>query len=165
MKLNRLKFGLAVSMLLCVASDAQAPVLPVQWLGAVAQKTPVTSGMRIVIELSAEVQQGWHIYGLTQSTDGPTPLRVALETNDVVQIAGAPSSTAPVKKHDPAFDLDTEVYERSFEVYLPVQINQHASSGKSVAPVSVRDQACDGRICLPPRAVHIAVPIEISSNN
>jgi hypothetical protein len=72
----------------------------------------VRAGESIVIELSAEVQEGWHVYGLAQLPGGPTPLRVTLDTNEVARIAGALSATPPEKKHDAAFDLDTEVFDR-----------------------------------------------------
>jgi thiol:disulfide interchange protein DsbD len=121
--------------------------------------------MKIVIELSAAVQRGWHAYGLAQLPGGPTPLRVTLDANQVGEIAGPTSGTVPVKKHDAAFDLDTEVYEESFRLRLPVEINQHAAPGRSQVPVSVRFQACNDRVCLPPRTVHIPVPIKISQSN
>jgi hypothetical protein len=125
----------------------------------------VRAGTNIVIELSAEIQAGWHVYGLAQLPGGPTPLRVTLDTNEVAQTTGAPAGSPPVKKHDAAFDLDTEVYNGQFDLHLPARINQHPSAGGNVIPVSVRFQTCNDRICLPPRTVHVSVPIEISEGN
>ena len=165
MKLRTCELWLLVSLCLCAASAAQAPVQPVQWTGAVTPKTAVKPGTSIDIELSAEVQEGWHVYGLTQLPGGPTPLRVSVDANEAARGTGAATGTAPLKKHDTAFDLDTEVYERSFALHLPVQVDEHAAARRQTVPVSVRFQSCNDRVCLPPRTVHISVPIEISQNN
>lgn len=128
-------------------------------------QTAVKRGTRAVIELSAEVQEGWHVYGLTQFPGGPTPLHASVDANETALGTGLATGTPPVKKHDTAFDLDTEVYERSFAVHLPIQINEHTAEGKQSVPVSVRFQACNDHVCLPPRTVHISVPVEVSQSN
>ena len=162
MRQIRYQFGIIVGLSLCSAVASQVPVQPVQWTGAVAPKTAVRAGANIVIELSAAVQEGWHVHGLAQLPGGPTPLRVTLDTNAFVQTAGAPTGSSPVKKHDTAFDLDTEVYNGRFDLNLPARVNPHSSAGRDLIPVSVRFQACNDRVCLPPRTVHLSVPIEIS---
>jgi hypothetical protein len=156
MDLRRREVVLVLSLCLCVAATAQVLVHPVQWTGAAVQKTAARPRMKIAIELSAEVQEGRHVYGLTQLPGGPTPLRVTLDANEVCQIAGATSGTVPVEKHDAAFDLDTKAYGRSFRLRLPVEINPHPASGRNPVPVSVRFRACNDRVCLPPRKVHIS---------
>ena len=108
MRQIRYQFGIIVGLSLCSAVASQVPVQPVQWTGAVAPKTAVRAGANIVIELSAEVQAGWHVYGLAQLPGGPTPLRVTLDTNEVAQIAGVPSATPPEKKHDERPSISTQ---------------------------------------------------------
>ncbi len=165
MKWRLRDLGLVVSLCLCVGGAAQVPVQPVQWAGAAVPKTAARVETTIIIELSAEVQEGWHVYGLTQLSGGPTPLRVTLDANEVVQVAGVTSGSAPVKKHDAAFDLDTELYDRSFTLHLPAQINQNVAVGTKLVSVSVRFQACNDRVCLPPRTIHAPVPIDNSQSN
>jgi hypothetical protein len=118
-----------------------------------------------VIEVTAAIDEGWHVYGLEQSPGGPTPLRATLDENEVVQAAGAPSGSPPTKQHDSSFNLETETYTRSFVLRLPAQVKPHAAAGKQLAPVSVRFQACNDRICLPPRTVHLSAPVEIVGRN
>jgi hypothetical protein len=105
MDFRRLLFELVLGLWLCGAGLAQAPIEPVQWTGSAILKTPVKQGSRIEIDLSAEVEEGWHVYGLTQAPGGPTPLRVTLDENRVVQLVGVKSGTAPVKKHAQASTL------------------------------------------------------------
>lgn len=165
MELRWHRFALAVCMLSAVSSAAQGPIQPVQWKAAEVPTSAVRPGARVVIELSAEIQKGWHVYGLVQSPGGPTPLRFTLDANEIAQLAGTPSGSAPIKKHDAAFDLDTEVYEGSFELHLPVQVNQHPTAGRTLLPMNVRFQACNDRVCLPPRTVRVSVLIEIPHGN
>lgn len=150
-----------LSMCLCVVAVAQGPIQPVQWTGSIASKRPVNSGSKATVEVAADIQDGWHIYGLNQGSGGPTPLHVALDANDTLQAAGAVRGTAPVKKHDTSFDIDTEVYTHSFTLQIPAQVTQHLPAGKRDVSVSVRFQACSDRVCLPPRTVHVPVAIEI----
>jgi DsbC/DsbD-like thiol-disulfide interchange protein len=153
------------SMCLGAVALAQKAIQPVQWTGSIASKSPVDSGRKAILEVSADIQDGWHVYGLNQGSGGPTPLHVTLDANDTAQTAGAVSGTPPVKKHDTSFDTDTEVYTHSFILQVPVQVNQHLPAGKRDVFVSVRFQACSDRVCLPPRTVHVPVPIEIESGS
>ena len=148
---------------LSMTSNAQGPIQPVQWSGSVKSGTPLKHGSKVAIELSAKIQSGWHVYGLSQAAGGPTPLQVTLDPNEIVRSAGAVSGTPPLKKHDSSFDLETESYLGSFALYLPAQVNDHPTAGKQVVSVAVRFQACSDRTCLPPRTVHVSVPIEILS--
>lgn len=146
----------------CIATAvAQGPIQPVQWSGSAKPGTQLKHGSKVVLELCAEIQGGWHVYGLSQAGGGPTPLRVTLDENEIVHSTGAVSGRPPLKKHDPSFDLETESYVGSFSLHLPVQVNDHPAGGKQVISVAVRFQACSDRTCLPPKTVHIAVPIDI----
>jgi hypothetical protein len=159
---RRILFGAILGISFCiVTAAAQGPIQPVQWSGSAKPGTPLKRGSKVAIELSAEVQGGWHVYGLSQVPGGPTPLRVTMDENDVVHSVGATSGTAPVRKHDPSLDLETESYTGSFALHFPAQVNDHPDPGKQVISVAVRFQACSDRTCLPPRTVHVSVPIEI----
>jgi len=161
MKLRPFQLGLFLGLCLCGVSAAQAPIQPVKWSSALVPEASAKPGGKIAIGLSAEVQDGWHVYGLNQVSGGPIPLRLTLDDNAVAEGAGAPSGTPPVKRHDPSFNLDTELYLHSFSLCLPVQVKQHAAAGDQSVPVSVRFQACSDRTCLPPRTVHLTVPIQV----
>jgi DsbC/DsbD-like thiol-disulfide interchange protein len=161
MRLRRFQFWFVFGICLCAAVIAQGPIQPVQWAVSVATKAPIEAGAKTTFDLTADIQEGWHVYGLVQPSGGPTPLHVALEDNEAVQAAGAVSGTAPTRKHDPSFDLETQVYTRSFILHVPVQVKQHPAAGEQSVSVSVRFQACSDRICLPPRTVHVSAPIEI----
>jgi hypothetical protein len=161
MLLRRLQFALFLSFYLCGISTAQVPNQTVQWAGSAVPEAAVKHGSNATLELSAKIQEGWHVYALTQPSGGPTPLRVTLDENAVVQIAGATSSTAPERKHDPSFDLETQFYTQSFAVHVPVRVKANAAAGRQLIPVSIRFQTCSDRECQPPRTVHLSVPMNV----
>jgi DsbC/DsbD-like thiol-disulfide interchange protein len=165
MKFRWIRLGFSLGLLLVLHGLAQAPLQPVRWTAAATPKPAAQPGSRITIEVTADLQEGWHVYALEQPADGPTPLRINLDENGVVQSAGAPAGSAPIKRYDPSFDLDTQIYARSFVLRLPVQVKPQSPAGKQVVPISVRFQACGDRMCLPPRTVHVSVPIEVLAGN
>ena len=124
----------------------------------------VKAGGRVKITLRGAVQTGWHIYGLQQLPDGPTPLRVTLDTSGVAAADGQPTGTPPIKLQDPSFNLETQYYERDFTVTAPVRIGPHAAAGPQQIPISVRFQTCNGHICQPPKTVKLSVPVTVRAN-
>lgn len=118
----------------------------------------VAKGHRAQLTLSGQIQPGWHVYGLKQAPTGPTPLVVALDQNDVAKVDGPASGSPATTYHDPAFGLDTHFYSSAFTLTLPVRLNAHVAGPRTI-PVSVRFQTCNGRICQPPRTVHLSASI------
>jgi hypothetical protein len=161
MKFRWIPFGLSLGLYLCASGLAQTPIQPVQWTGLVTPKPSVEPGKKIAIELSADIRNGWHVYGLEQAPGGPTPLRVTLGENEIVLLVGSASGSEPIKKHDQSLDLDTQVYSHSIVLHLPIQVKTHPPVGKQLVPVNIRFQACSDRVCLPPRTVDVSIPIEI----
>jgi hypothetical protein len=160
MVFRRIQFALFLAPGLCGAGAEQSPNSTVQWAAFVISTAAVTHGRTATVELSADVQEGWHVYALTQPPGGPTALHVTLDDNDVAQLVGVPSATIPEKRHDASFDLETQFYSHSFALRLPVRLMQPAA-GRQLIPVSVRFQTCSDRECQPPRTVHLAVPIDV----
>lgn len=164
--IRRILIGAAIGAPACVTvAQAQGPAQSVQWSAATKPAGTVARGGKLSIELSASVLTGWHVYGFTQSPGGPIPLKIAIDDNPVLLGAGAISGTAPVKKHDAAFDLDIESYTGVFTLRVPVQVKELSVSGRQDVSVAVRFQACNDRTCLPPKTVHVPVPVEVVAGN
>jgi hypothetical protein len=133
----------------------------VTWTVTTPSAKAVKPGSKLALTLHGAVQDGWHVYALKQLPEGPTPLRVTLDPSEVAAADGAPSGSAPTTIHDPAFDLDTQFYARAFTLTAPVRVGSHIAAGRQLIPVSVRYQTCNGRICQPPKTVHLSVPIDV----
>jgi Disulphide bond corrector protein DsbC len=132
----------------CASAVAQTPDPRVDW--AASWSNPTT------LELTAQVEDGWHVYALTQQPGGPISLRVSIDDNPVAGIAGAPSGSTPETRLDPSFNLQTEFYTSSFAVHVPISLKPNAGAGQPI-PVSIRFQACSARECKPPKTIHLSV--------
>jgi len=84
-----------------------------------------------------------------------------VDANDVATADGPPAGSPATKVHDPAFNLDTQFYSRDFTLTVPVRLGSHPIIGQQAIPVSVRFQTCNGRVCQPPKAVHLSAPIGV----
>lgn len=144
------------------AAAAQSSPPPVTWTVSATAGT-ARSGSQLTLHLAAKLEDGWHVYGVNQVEGGPTPLRITVDPNDAVQSAGTPSGTPPTKKHDASFDLDTEVFLHPFTLHIPLHVKPHSDPGSRDIALNVRFQACNDRICLPPKTIHLTVPVQISA--
>jgi hypothetical protein len=167
----RRQIGRPVQLALLIApwifaiAGADGPVIPdaVHWSAAVTSAAAIRRGGTATLDLSGAVQNGWHVYALEQHSGGPTSLRITLDANNFVTVAGPASGTAPEKIQDTHFGFETQLYTHPFIVHLPLRVGQELPAGKQFIPVSVRFQACSDRECLLPRIVHLSVPIDVSA--
>ena len=167
---RRTRLVVLVGNCLCGVGFAQAPGTnsspdqTVHWAATLAGTGGVKQGGETTLELSGAIEDGWHVYALTEPAGGPTALRVSLDENEVAEVAGAASGTAPRKRRDPSFGVLTQFYTHSFTVRVPVQVKQQPATGRRSIPVSVRFQTCSDRECQPPTTIHLVVPIEVLPN-
>ena len=159
MTLGRLQFALFLTSVLCGLSLAQSPERAaepeqtVQWTAALTRLSAAGRDDEASLELSAQVLEGWHVYAPTQAPGGPTALRVTIDQNDFARIAGALTGTKPRRRHDPSFDLETQIYTHSFAVHVPLRLLDAQGTERSEIQVSVHYQSCSDQECLPPRTV------------
>jgi hypothetical protein len=163
---RRIPLALFIGPWIFGIAGADSPGVPdaVHWSAAIRSAGPVEPDSTTTIDLSGEVQDGWHVYGLEQHSGGPTPLHVTLDSNSIVTAAGPTSGTAAEKVQDTHFGFETQLYTHPFIVHLPVRVDRGLAAGKQLIPVSVRFQACSDRECLLPRTVHLSVSIDVSAN-
>jgi hypothetical protein len=94
---------------------------------------------------------------------GPTPLRIVADPSGSAQLAGTPTGTAPGRKHDASFYLETEVFDHPFTLHVPVVVKAASGAGSDDIALSVWFQACNDHVCPPPRTIHLTVPVKSAS--
>jgi hypothetical protein len=151
--------GLSLQTALAQPSAAQGDT--VTWT---VQSSDVAKNGKVTLTLNGAVRDGWHVYSLKQLPEGPTPLLVTLDANDIAKAGGAVAGSAPTKIHDPAFGLDTQFYESAFTVTVPVRLGSRLAGGPQSIPLSVRFQTCNGRVCQPPKTVHLSASINLPAD-
>jgi len=138
---------------------------PVKW-SAVVRTSDVRRGEVATVELRAQLEAGYHIYAPTTPSGGPIPTKIELAPNPNVKIAGAIAQPAPIRKLDKGFGVTTETFEKAATFAVPIQIARDAKpagADKVEGAFNVRFQACNARLCLPPKTVSVPFTIPVSS--
>src|SRR5579872_3993571 len=81
----------------------------VHWTLTFDQST-VAPGATILGRLEATVDPEWHMYSLTTPAGGPIPTTITNANTPAIEKLTI-FEPPPVRKFDPAFNLDTETYE------------------------------------------------------
>jgi DsbC/DsbD-like thiol-disulfide interchange protein len=154
----------ALVIFAAACADNRAPVVkgpqPVQWSADVASATPSNDGTVLVnVRLKAVIQDGWHVYSLTQKAGGPTPLSVKVDSSLSLSIGSQLIGPPPQKAMDPNFGVETETYSGAPVITVPVRVSKSAlESGKPIE-VKVRSQACSDKFCLPAKTSTVSVTL------
>ncbi len=67
----------------------------------------------------------------------------------------------PERVRDENFNMEVEFYLGEAVFSLPVKVAANAAAGTHALTVNASYQACDNRVCLPPRTVRVMVPVEV----
>ena len=113
-----------------------------------------------VVNLTAQIEKGWHIYALSQPPGGPIPLRIAVEPGTPYELAGNITGAIPQKHRDPSFNLETQFYTDGFTLKVPVKV---APGAEAAVPLAVRFQMCSDTTCMPPKTVHLVATVTLPS--
>ena len=152
----RLSVTAILVLLLCQTAFAQSGAKkkfdPVQWSLTVepAQTAP---GDRVVARLTATIEEGWRLYAPTTPTDGPfggpNPTELSLTDSPSIE-SWKFFQPRPEVKHDPNFQMDSEIYHGEAVFLLEARLSKDASLGELTLEASARYSACDDKICLRP---------------
>lgn len=122
----------------------------------------VKAGSKFNARLIAKIDDGWHVYGLTKITGGPIPTRITVAEKTPFTLAGEIAGPVPIIDRDSVFGMDVEYYEGEAEFTLPLKVLSKAKLGKFPLSVSLRFQACNREMCLPPKVLEVTAPLAIA---
>ena len=139
--------------------SAQGQKLPITWSGPAAA-VRATAGSTVSVEVSARIDEEWHLYSLTQPSP-PDPTVISVPAGQPFALGGAIESPLPEKAFDAAVGVDTEFYTEAVTFRLPLAVEKTAKPGDYKVTVTARWQACNGSLCLRPQTTTIEVPVQI----
>jgi DsbC/DsbD-like thiol-disulfide interchange protein len=155
-----------VGVIAVAAGLVHAPAVraqnPVSWTAHTVASGVSTGGASVIITLTATIDNGWHVYSLTQAAGGPTPLRITLPPDSMFVLAGAVKGPTPVTSVDSNFKMTVETYQGQAAFIVPVQPAAGAPGGSHTLTIKARYQACTVTICLPPKTVTVALPLAVT---
>lgn len=88
-----------------------------------AQIIPSNGGQHAELQITAQVQPGWHIYSITQKPGGPKPTKINLVASDRYRLLGQFVAVPPATVHHYEFwpNLDVEEHEDQVTWSAPVE--------------------------------------------
>lgn len=129
----------------------QAPA--VSWKASVAK----VQGSTAVVDLTAKIAKGWHLYDLTLPEGGPKPTVFDFSGSRGVRVTGkVKPSVPPTKIHDDMFDMDLTQWDAPVTFAIPVKLE---GKGEHLLEVKVTYMTCDGNNCRPPKTETITITI------
>ncbi len=149
------------------ASRAQeAPPAPIHWTAALSSAAhALQSGQKVTVALTGDIDAGWHVYAFPQPPDSPIiATQVTVPEGQPLSLSGEIAPPKAESLMDPTTGKETSVYTNSVTINLPLQVAHKAHAGKQDLEMDVRYQACNNRLCLPPRTDKVTLPVEISSH-
>ena len=139
----------AALILLFAAGLAAQRLDPVQWtLSSSVDKAP--PGATVTLQLTAKLDEGWHLYSLTTPKGGPIPTTAALAESPAIASSKL-FEPKPDRKFDPNFGVDTETYQKEAVFWIEAVVKKDAASGPVDLTAQVRYQTCNDAKCLPPK--------------
>jgi hypothetical protein len=154
-KLHRTLARAALLLISSVALYAQRPSEIVKWNANVTK----SSASAATVALSATIQDGWHVYALSQPAGGPMSLKITIPEGHSFALQ-APIAEGKVTRHDdPNFKMETLYYLNNASFTLSLK-KEGAPATAEAIPVDVRFQACNDRLCLPPYTAHLTADLK-----
>lgn len=158
--LHRLILPILVTSFFAVNVCAQDPA-PIRW-SAKAENPAVKAGDTFKAQVTAAIEEGWHLYSLEQPEGGPIPTRISVPDNQKFKLNGDIETPQPQVVFDKNFNMDTEFYEREAIFTVPVEVAKDAATGKNTLTVSAFYQTCNDKMCLPPKLVKFTTDVVVA---
>lgn len=120
---------------------------------AAARYTPAVEGQSAMIEITAQIAEGYHIYAVDQPKGGPLGVRLTLDPSSDWSVVGEWTTVTPPKvKRQPEIWGDLPLMEHYGEVVWRAPIELKPGVDPATANVSgkVTAQVCSESTCLPP---------------
>jgi len=151
----------AVAVLaVALAAQQQAPT-PIRW-SAQPRAPDARAGGVIMVQATAEIDEGWHLYALDAVEAGPIPTRFGAGPADAFALQNQDiEKEEPQRALDPNFSVETAYYEGSATFGLPIVVAGDVTAGERRLEVTVRFQACTTRICLRPQTATMKFDVKI----
>jgi thiol:disulfide interchange protein len=155
-RIRRIAVLTAGAILLASTAFAQDPV---KWTLS-SDTAKAAPGAKVVLKLTATLEDGWHLYSLTTPKGGPIRTTAALAENPAIESAKL-YQPKPERKFDKNFGIDTETFEKEIVFLVEAQVKKDASAGPADLVAQVRYQTCSSTMCLPPKKKTAAFTLTI----
>ena len=149
----------AFALLLATITCFSQIVDPVKWSWSVTMSDNVHG----VVNVKATIDNGYHIYGLTEHPDGPVPTSIKFDNVEGVVFDGSMTvSPDPEKKVDNTFNLVLEMWGGTVTFSQPFTVANPEAANKISG--TIKFMACNDNSCLAPKTEQFSIPLQTSSD-
>ena len=168
---SRLVLACAMWLWACFISPAAAQLTAPAVVEASLTWSDATArpGDQRVLAVVIDIADRYHINpdaAQAKGVEGWQPYPTSLSLPEVPGVTfGPPQFPAPHELTVSYFDKPVYVYEHRAVVYVPVIVADDAAPGPREVAVSLTYQACDDKVCFPPRTVKLAGTLTVSAGD
>jgi Disulphide bond corrector protein DsbC len=110
------------------------------------------------IRLTANINQGWHVYSQTTPDGGPVPTTISFTKNPLVVIDGKTKEIGKLEqRHEDLFGVDVKQFSNKIDF---VQVVKLKAPVKTSVDVAVEFMVCNDKQCLPPATKKFTVALK-----
>lgn len=144
-----------VSFLIFFASALFAQIKnPVNWT-ATSKKI---SDKTYEIHLTANINQGWHVYSQYTPDGGPVPTSISFTKNPLLILDGKTKEVGKLEqRHEALFGVDVKQFSNKIDF---VQVVKLKANVKTSVDVAVEFMVCNDKECLPPATKKFTVALK-----
>ena len=119
-------------------------------------------GRSFSVDLTASIEEGWHVYAITQRPRGPAPMRITvLPEGQPFTFAGDIRSPKSDKAFDRNFNIITEFFDVQATFTIPLRVAPDTDAGNRKLEVDVYFQTCNAQFCLPAQTVKTELMLKV----
>lgn len=151
---TRLYLLITLSMVcgtLLVASPAKAQFgKPAKEVKLSASILPATDSQPIRLAITATIDEGWHVYSVTQAKGGPRPTKLQLAESKDYQLAGdfTPSKAPVVHVYEDIWpDLNVEEHSGTVTWTAPLKLASGVNPSSLTVNLVAKGQVCNDELC------------------
>jgi len=124
------------------------------------EKIVAKRGTSQTVDFTVQVKNGFHVNSNTPSDEFLIPLKFTFAPDGPVQVEGIEYPKPSMEKLEFS-PKPVSVFQGEFRARARIKAPANAPSGTTQLSGKLRYQACNDRMCLPPRTLDVKVPVEI----
>jgi thiol:disulfide interchange protein DsbD len=129
---------------------ANAQILqPVKW----SFESKKINQEEVELILTAQMDKGWHIYGIDIPDGGPIPTSFKFNPSEDYELAGKLQTPVAIEKYDNAFEMDLRYYDDNAKFIQRIRMK---SDKAFKVTGELEYMSCDDSRCLPPEYVEFS---------
>ena len=117
---------------------------PVRWSFSIKKNSPTL----YEVHVTADINNGWHIYSQTTPDGGPVATNVVFSNNPLMTMKGNAKERGKLETmNEPLFGVDVKQYEHKVDFVQTIQLKAPVKTNVSG---TIEFMACNNTQCLPP---------------